>query len=606
MSREASRLGRRPKRLKEVGGEGSGGGARVHLGNLPIAPYPCPQELYKLRMAELQKILQSNGTFKAELMQAFLSAAKVSFQEHSKSTPGESPAPGKGKQHKQTLDPSGPANLNHTLLSSGSPVSNNSALSDAQAMDNSMGLGCSVDSPSSLHSPGGSMIDFSNLGALENFLFDQGNMPATPGTQSSLDAAAELTGLNSPFNLNNVTLDAVSDATFPLSDFNLGSPLAAPLSVSSVSNGTLSAGQEGLGPSNDTSLNMNLNVTSPGQYQPQAFAGYGGVMVKTEFMSEGVDEPSTSSYPSCSLVKLEPLSPEASNMSLTSPIAAIAPGMDMSTVSVSAIVEEVRQTPSQTRRVLIDQVTDAIVEAHITTTLNTYGAIQAAKDRLNAARPDTDDIARNLAQLKLEANNMWQMFMTSMVPEITQVVKFCKKLPGFTEIEQDDQIRLIKQGAFEVMLARFSLLVDHQDQTMLDPTHQMRAKRVVIRQMPMGQFLDEFFSVAKEFNPLKLSDGEIGLFTAILIISPTRKNLTNVRTVKKIQALFQQALFYLMKHNHADTDQKFSQLMSLIPMFHRINEEHFKALTSIRMELESGKTNIMFPDLHQEVFDGSV
>ena len=33
-------------------------------------------------MAELQRLLQQNGTFKSELMQAFLSAAQVSFREH--------------------------------------------------------------------------------------------------------------------------------------------------------------------------------------------------------------------------------------------------------------------------------------------------------------------------------------------------------------------------------------------------------------------------------------------------------------------------------------------------------------------------------------------
>ena len=48
---------------------------------------------------------------------------------------------------------------------------------------------------------------------------------------------------------------------------------------------------------------------------------------------------------------------------------------------------------------------------------------------------------------------------------------------GFTEIDQDDQIRLIKQGAFEVNMARFSLLVDHDKQTMIDPSHNLKVKR---------------------------------------------------------------------------------------------------------------------------------
>ena len=38
--------------------------------------------------------------------------------------------------------------------------------------------------------------------------------------------------------------------------------------------------------------------------------------------------------------------------------------------------------------------------------------------------------------------------------------------------------------------------------------------------LPMGEFMDEFFNVAEMFNPLKLTDGEIGLFTSTLIICP--------------------------------------------------------------------------------------
>lgn len=69
-------MGRRPKRLKDTNE------TKQSTVNLPIAPYPSPSELYKLRMAELQRLLQQNGSFKSDLMQAFLSAAQTSFKEH--------------------------------------------------------------------------------------------------------------------------------------------------------------------------------------------------------------------------------------------------------------------------------------------------------------------------------------------------------------------------------------------------------------------------------------------------------------------------------------------------------------------------------------------
>ncbi|XP_076469714.1 nuclear receptor subfamily 1 group D member 1-like [Babylonia areolata] len=192
-----------------------------------------------------------------------------------------------------------------------------------------------------------------------------------------------------------------------------------------------------------------------------------------------------------------------------------------------------------------------------------------------------------LSRLTLDPNDIWQRFISATVPEITRVVKFCKKLPGFVEIEQDDQIVLIKQGAFEVMMARFSLLVDHDRQTMMDPCLSTRSPRMRRRACLLGAMC----SVGLV--------SESGVWACEVYIS--RKGLKNQRAISKIQSLFQQALYFLMKHNHSDPDQKFTQLMSLITTFHRINEEHFKALNNIRMNTNSDLSN-QFPELHREIF----
>lgn len=80
-------------------------------------------------------------------------------------------------------------------------------------------------------------------------------------------------------------------------------------------------------------------------------------------------------------------------------------------------------------------------------------------------------------KLSLNPSAMWQQFLSAMVPEITKVVKFCKKLPGFSEVEQEDQIKLIKQGSFEVMVARYTLLVDEINEEMLDPQLKIKSSR---------------------------------------------------------------------------------------------------------------------------------
>lgn len=63
----------------------------------------------------------------------------------------------------------------------------------------------------------------------------------------------------------------------------------------------------------------------------------------------------------------------------------------------------------------------------------------------------------------------WKKFVENMVPAIERVVHFCKFLPGFKDLCQQDQIKLIKQGSFEVVMVRYLPLVDYKSELMFDP-----------------------------------------------------------------------------------------------------------------------------------------
>lgn len=351
----ASRLGRRPKRLKEVGGDG-GSSTRSHTTNLPIAPYPTPQELYRLRMAELQKLLQANGTFKAELMQAFLSAAKASFQEHSKSSSVSSGQSGnKGHSAQQTVqqlvDVAMLGNINQLFDSgankmqassaSSTPSCSTDTIGGAGANAGGSGGGGSLppsDSPSSLHSPSDSFVELSNMTALDNFLFDQ-QLPGTPGSgqQNSAEASPDLShlqSLNSPLNLNNINLDVAS----PLSDLDLGSPLMLP-TASPVFNSSSNYAE----PASHAQINGSMHSGATSSV----------CMVRQSQQQYQKQKAPLPANPNTFQIKTEP-QPASPDYTVLSPSFADANSNEAN--DVAAIMEEVRQTPSDTRRLLIQQV----------------------------------------------------------------------------------------------------------------------------------------------------------------------------------------------------------------------------------------------------------
>lgn len=60
----------------------------------------------------------------------------------------------------------------------------------------------------------------------------------------------------------------------------------------------------------------------------------------------------------------------------------------------------------------------------------------------------------------------WSALATHMTPSIQRVVEFAKRVPGFPELSQDDQLILIKIGFFEVWLTHVSRLVNAQEMTL--------------------------------------------------------------------------------------------------------------------------------------------
>ncbi|XP_060576196.1 ecdysone-induced protein 75B-like isoform X2 [Ruditapes philippinarum] len=538
MSREASRLGRRPKRLKD-----SSGSETKRETNVPIAPYPSPAELYKLRMAELQRLLQQNGTFKSELMQAFLSAAQVSFREHQRNNNSNDNQ--KAKKNVQPGKQNG-TESGYTSSTLSSPQSNASHSPNVVDQNNQNKNHLGIDSKS---------------GIIE----DLDNFNITSDKTSPVDNNRTLSSTNTTDKLTE-TADIKVEPGLDNRDYS---------TMTSVDNSNNSM-MGGMPPMPDAASPFQMPELSPDMMMmmPDMMEMMGDGSMMSGMMSGNMPD----------MMMMEHL-PE--------------PDDNANEIDIERIMEEVKQVPSELRQQLIDQVIQTVSEAHLTTVTPTRAKVAEA-DR-NFAEKITRGGMPDLSKLSISPSHMWQKMIKNMVFEITQAVKFCKKLPGFGEIQQDDQIVLIKKGSFEILLCRMCLLVDHVKEEMFDPPMEMKCPRMMIKNMPMGPFVDEFFNVAEKMNPLRLTDEEIGIFSAALIMCPEREGLTNILAVEKLNTLFLQSLYYEMRNNHNDYESKFARLMSIIPVFRNVNRKHSMALNGMKMQ----RANVIseFPELHKEIFD---
>jgi hypothetical protein len=121
-------------------------------------------------------------------------------------------------------------------------------------------------------------------------------------------------------------------------------------------------------------------------------------------------------------------------------------------------------------------------------------------------------------------------------------VLLLSSFPGFTELGQDDQIRLIKQGSFEVVLIRYTPLFSPEG--MFTPNFENRISLDKLMKVKMGRFFKQLSDFANLYNQLKLQDGEVALLTSLMIMNPgewmmnalvlfAHKSLANMITSKQ-------------------------------------------------------------------------
>jgi len=73
----------------------------------------------------------------------------------------------------------------------------------------------------------------------------------------------------------------------------------------------------------------------------------------------------------------------------------------------------------------------------------------------------------------------WPHWLTELMPAIERVVRFLKDTPGFRELPINDQIILIKKGAYDIVMSQLMPMVDPDRLTILDPQLKYRNTKYV-------------------------------------------------------------------------------------------------------------------------------
>ncbi|BES98694.1 HOLI [Nesidiocoris tenuis] len=189
---------------------------------------------------------------------------------------------------------------------------------------------------------------------------------------------------------------------------------------------------------------------------------------------------------------------------------------------------------------------------------------------------------------------LWQQFASHITPSVQRVVEFAKRVPGFCELSQDDQLILIKVGFFELWLSHASRLSTDTTITFSDGSFITRQQ---LELMYDSEFVASMFEFTISFNALLLTDTELGLISAIVLLSPDRPGVTDIKAIEHHQDRLIEALKLQMRRTAGVTDKPSS--LDKLPQLRALGSKHALMLDWPRLNWDK----LRLPPLFAEIFD---
>ncbi|XP_053822712.1 nuclear receptor ROR-gamma [Vidua chalybeata] len=191
---------------------------------------------------------------------------------------------------------------------------------------------------------------------------------------------------------------------------------------------------------------------------------------------------------------------------------------------------------------------------------------------------------------------MWQRCARRVTEAIERVVEFAKRLRGFLELSQHDQIVLLKAGAMEVVLLRMCRAFDAATGTVL--FEGKLAGPELFRSLGCPELVASIFDFARGLSALRCSESELALLSALLLLNAGRPWLQDRPRVARLQGHLDVAFRLLLRRTRREG------LLARLPAPGRLRalcSAHLEQVQAFR-RLHPAGVSAAFPPLYRELF----
>ncbi|XP_034169206.2 peroxisome proliferator-activated receptor alpha a isoform X1 [Pangasianodon hypophthalmus] len=187
------------------------------------------------------------------------------------------------------------------------------------------------------------------------------------------------------------------------------------------------------------------------------------------------------------------------------------------------------------------------------------------------------------------------------VETVTQLTEFAKAVPGFSSIDLNDQVTLLKYGVHEAFFALLASCMNKDG--MLATRGSVFITREFLKSLrkPFSDMIESKFQFAMRFNALELDDSDLALFVAAIICCGDRPGLGNVSHVERIQESIIHALRLHLQTSHPDDTLLFPKLLQKLADLRQLVTEHAQLVQDIK-EKQDTSLHPLLQEIYKDMY----
>uniref|UniRef100_A0AAF6ZF59 Peroxisome proliferator-activated receptor gamma n=1 Tax=Bos taurus TaxID=9913 RepID=A0AAF6ZF59_BOVIN len=109
------------------------------------------------------------------------------------------------------------------------------------------------------------------------------------------------------------------------------------------------------------------------------------------------------------------------------------------------------------------------------------------------------------------------------VEAVQEITEYAKNIPGFVNLDLNDQVTLLKYGVHEIIYTMLASLMNKDGVLISEGQGFMTREFLKSLRKPFGDFMEPKFEFAVKFNALELDDSDLAIFIAVIILSGVLK-----------------------------------------------------------------------------------